>query len=346
MTGALPFVLPPELEATAPPEERGLRRDAVRLLVAHRRDGRLEHRRFTDLPGVLEAGDVLAVNRSATLPASLRGTTGGGRTAELHLSTRLPAGLWVVELRHPAVPASTPWLDAAPGTVVDLPGGARAELLVPATTSASRLWVAALTLPSGVLAYLARYGRPIRYHYVDHDRPIGAYQTVFADEPGSAEMPSAARPFSAELVTRLVARGVTFAPFVLHAGVSSPEAHEPPMAEWYRVPPESAASVNAARRAGHRVIAVGTTAVRALETVVDDRGRVHGGEGWTEVVVTPERGVTAVDGIVTGWHEPEASHLDMLEAIAGRDLLDSSYRAALEEGYLWHEFGDSHLILP
>jgi len=197
-----------------------------------------------------------------------------------------------------------------------------------------------------VLAYLARYGRPIRYRYVDHDRPIGAYQTVFADEPGSAEMPSAARPFSAELVTRLVARGVTFAPFVLHAGVSSPEAHEPPMAEWYRVPPESAASVNAARRAGHRVIAVGTTAVRALETVVDDRGRVHGGEGWTEVVVTPERGVTAVDGIVTGWHEPEASHLDMLEAIAGRDLLDSSYRAALEEGYLWHEFGDSHLILP
>ena len=298
MTGALPFVLPPELEATAPPEERGLRRDAVRLLVAHRGDGRLEHRRFTDLPGVLEAGDVLAVNRSATPP------------------------------------------------VVDLPGGARAELLVPATTSASRLWVAALTLPSGVLAYLARYGRPIRYRYVDHDRPIGAYQTVFADEPGSAEMPSAARPFSAELVTRLVARGVTFAPFVLHAGVSSPEAHEPPMAEWYRVPPESAASVNAARRAGHRVIAVGTTAVRALETVVDDRGRVHGGEGWTEVVVTPERGVTAVDGIVTGWHEPEASHLDMLEAIAGRDLLDSSYRAALEEGYLWHEFGDSHLILP
>jgi S-adenosylmethionine:tRNA ribosyltransferase-isomerase len=346
MTGALPFVLPPELEATAPPEERGLRRDAVRLLVAHRGDGRLEHRRFTDLPAVLEAGDVLLVNRSATLPASLPGTTADGRAAELHLSSRLPAGLWVVELRHPAAPASAPWLDAAPGTVVRLPGGAQAELLVPATPTGRRLWVAALTVPPGLLAYLARYGRPIRYHYVDHDRPIGAYQTVFADEPGSAEMPSAARPFSAELVTRLVARGVAFAPFVLHAGVSSPEAHEPPMAEWYRVPAESAASVNAARWAGHRVIAVGTTAVRALETVADERGRVHAGEGWTEVVVTPERGVTAVDGIVTGWHEPEASHLDMLEAIAGRELLDASYRAALEEGYLWHEFGDSQLILP
>ncbi len=302
MTGALPFALPPELEATAPPEERGLRRDGVRLLVAHRRDGRLDHRHFTDLPAVLEAGDVLAVNRSATLPASLAGTTGAGLPAELHLSSRLPAGLWVVELRHPGAPASTPWLDAAPGTVVHLPAGGGAELLVPAGGSLQpghpvRLWVAALDLPSELLSYLARHGRPIRYHYVDHDRPIGAYQTVFADEPGSAEMPSAARPFSAELVTRLVARGVTFAPFVLHAGVSSPEAHEPPMAEWYRVPAESAASVNAARRAGHRVIAVGTTAVRALETVADERGRVHAGEGWTEVVVTPERGVTAVDGI-------------------------------------------------
>jgi S-adenosylmethionine:tRNA ribosyltransferase-isomerase len=299
---------------------------------------------------VLHAGDVLVVNRSATLPASLSATTGEGVPAELHLSTQLPAGLWVVELRHPGVPASTPWLDASAGTVVHLPGGAAAELLVPATGSlepgrAVRLWVAALDLPADLLPFLARYGRPIRYRYVDHDRPIGAYQTVFADEPGSAEMPSAARPFSAELVTRLVARGVMFAPFVLHAGVSSPEGHEPPMAERYRVPRESAASVNATRRAGHRVIAVGTTAVRALETVVDERGWVHPGDGWTELVVTPERGVRAVDGIVTGWHEPEASHLAMLEAIAGRDLLDASYRAALEEGYLWHEFGDSHLIL-
>ena len=346
MTTSLPFVLPPELEATAPPEERGLRRDEVRLLVAHRGSGRLEHRRFAELPAVLEAGDVLAVNRSATLPASLTGTTGDGRPAELHLSSRLPAGLFVVELRHPDTPASTPWLDAAPGTLVHLPAGAAAELLVHAAAPSTRLWVAALDLPTEVLAYLARHGRPIRYRYVDHDRPIGAYQTVFADEPGSAEMPSAARPFSAELVTRLVARGVTFAPFVLHCGVSSPEAHEPPMAEWFRVPPESAVAVNVARRGGHRVIAVGTTAVRALETVADERGRVHAGEGWTELVVTPERGVTAVDGIVTGWHEPEASHLDMLEAIAGRDLLDASYRAALEEGYLWHEFGDSHLVVP
>jgi S-adenosylmethionine:tRNA ribosyltransferase-isomerase len=207
------------------------------------------------------------------------------------------------------------------------------------------MWVAGLDLPQPILAYLARFGRPIRYSYVTHDRPIAAYQTVFADEPGSAEMPSAARPFSAELVTRLVSCGVSFAPFVLHTGVSSAEVHEPPSAEWYRVSAESAGTVNAAREAGHRVIAVGTTAVRALETVVDARGRVHPGSGWTEVVITPRRGVSAADGLVTGWHEPYASHLAMLEAIAGRELLEVSYRAALEEGYLWHEFGDSHLIL-
>jgi S-adenosylmethionine:tRNA ribosyltransferase-isomerase len=252
----------------------------------------------------------------------------------------------VIELRHPGRPASTPWLDAPAGLGLHLPGGGTATLLAPASEGSSRLWVVTLKLPEPLLAYLARHGKPIRYGYVAHDRPIGAYQTVFAEVPGSAEMPSAARPFSAEVVTRLVTKGVRFAPFVLHTGVSSLEAHEPPFAEWYSVGPESAAAVNAARATGHRVIAVGTTAVRALETVADEAGLVHPGHGWTELVVTPERGVAAVDGLLTGWHEPEASHLAMLEAVAGRPLLETSYAAALEEGYLWHEFGDSHLIIP
>ncbi len=347
-------------------------------------DGAIEHRHFSDLAALLRPGDVLAVNTSATLPAAVPVETSSG-PGELHLSTRRPDGRWIVELRHPGRPASTPWLDARPGTLLHLPGGATAQLLAPsgpasadrpttdrpapadrpttdrqapadrpATDRAApsggspagvRLWVARLDLAQPVLTYLARYGRPIRYHYVDHDRPLGAYQTVFADQPGSAEMPSAARPFSAELVTRLVTRGVGFAPFVLHTGVSSLEAHEPPSAEWYRITAESAAAVNAARDSGHRVIAVGTTAVRTLETVADTRGRVHAGEGWTELVVTPERGVRAVDGLITGWHEPRASHLALLEAVAGRAILEASYRAALEEGYLWHEFGDSHLII-
>jgi S-adenosylmethionine:tRNA ribosyltransferase-isomerase len=232
--------------------------------------------------------------------------------------------------------------------VLDLSGGGQARLLGAAAGTAAgpvRLWTATLALPLTVLAYLARYGRAIRYGYVDRDRPISAYQTVFADQPGSAEMPSAARPFSAEVVTRLVARGVSFAPFVLHTGVSSPEAHEPPSAEWYRLAEPSAALINATRAAGDRVIAVGTTAVRTLETVADTQGRVHPAEGWTDLVIGPQRGVRAVDGLITGWHEPQASHLQLLEAVAGRTLLEASYTAALARRYLWHEFGDSHLIL-
>jgi S-adenosylmethionine:tRNA ribosyltransferase-isomerase len=343
----------------------------------------VEHRQFTDLPHLLAAGDVLVVNTSATLPASVPARAAGGLPATLHFSGLLPGGLWMVELRHrptarsgeeavskhagsigpaptpttrPAAGAAraagrtVPWLDASPGTVVELPGGGRAELCLPASAALVpggkvRLWVATLQLPEPLLAYLAQYGQPIRYPYVPEPWPISSYQTVFADVPGSAEMPSAARPFSAELVTRLVSRGVSVAPFVLHCGVSSPEQHEPPAAEWYLVPPTTAARINAAREGGHRVVAVGTTAVRALETVTDPAGVVHPGQGWTELVVTPDRVVRSVNGLITGWHEPGASHLAMLEAIAGPHLVAASYTAALAEGYLWHEFGDSHLVL-
>ncbi|MDQ2725469.1 MAG: S-adenosylmethionine:tRNA ribosyltransferase-isomerase, partial [Actinomycetota bacterium] len=317
VTEGLHFELPAGLEATEPPEERGLSRDAVRMLVARRRDGSIEHRTFTDLPAILGPGDLLVVNTSATLPAALDARLPDGTPAAVHLSGRSPSGAWVLELRHLDGPATTPWLDAHAGTVLELPGGAQARLLGSATGTGAgviRLWAATLALPAPVLAYLTRYGRPIRYGYVTRDRPIGAYQTVFADRPGSAEMPSAARPFSAPVVTRLVARGVSFAPFVLHTGVSSPDAHEPPSVEWYRLAESSVALINATRAAGNRVIAVGTTAVRTLETVADKRGHVHADEGWTDLVIGPERGVRAVDGLITGWHEPQASHLQLLEA--------------------------------
>jgi S-adenosylmethionine:tRNA ribosyltransferase-isomerase len=349
---AVDFRLPPELEAPAPPEHRGLARDEVRLLVARRGDGSLAHARFTDLPALLEAGDVLVVNTSATLPAHLDGMA-NRQPAALHLSGRLPGGLWMVELRHRAAAggsASTPWLNAGTGTIVDLPGGGRAQLCLPASSAAApgrvRLWVADVRWPDAVLPYLARHGQPIRYSYVPQAWPISTYQTVFAEAPGSAEMPSAARPFSASVITRLVSRGVSIVPFVLHCGVSSPEQHEPPAPEWYRIPPATAAQINACRSAGGRVIAVGTTAVRALETMVDARGVIHPGEGWTELVVRSDQPIRSVDGLLTGWHEPGASHLAMLEAIAGPRLVAASYSAALAEGYLWHEFGDSHLLLP
>jgi S-adenosylmethionine:tRNA ribosyltransferase-isomerase len=159
-------------------------------------------------------------------------------------------------------------------------------------------------------------------------------------------MPSAARPFTTRLVTTLVAHGVWMAPLLLHTGVSSQQAHELPYPEYYRVPAATADLVNHTRARGGRVIAVGTTVVRALETVADERGRVYPDEGWTETVVTPERGIRSVDGLITGWHEPAATHLALLEAIAGRSLLERCYAEALAQGYRWHEFGDSNLILP
>ena len=159
-------------------------------------------------------------------------------------------------------------------------------------------------------------------------------------------MPSAGRPFSERVLARLVSKGVGITPIVLHTGVASLEAGETPYPERVVVPAWTAARVNATRAGGGRVVAVGTTVVRALESAADPRGVVHPLEGWTDLVVTPERGVMVVDGLITGWHEPETSHLQMLEAIAGCEVLERSYAAAIAQGYLWHEFGDSHLLLP
>jgi S-adenosylmethionine:tRNA ribosyltransferase-isomerase len=287
------------------------------------------------------------VNTSATLPAAVRGTDGDGRELTVHLSTRLPGELWLIELRAP-VPggAPEPWGGRPVASTLRLPGGATVELLAPWSAGGTRLWYAALAVPAPFDAWLRRHGRPIRYSYVPCEWPLAAYQSVFAREPGSAEMPSAARPFTAELVTQLVSRGVGIAPLVLHTGVSSAEAHEAPYPERFVVPEATARQVNACRAAGGRVVAVGTTVVRALETVVDTHGVVHAGEGWTEVVVTPARRVRAIDGLITGWHDPRASHLRLLDAVGGPELVARSYEAAAAAGYRAHEFGDSHLLLP
>jgi S-adenosylmethionine:tRNA ribosyltransferase-isomerase len=203
-----------------------------------------------------------------------------------------------------------------------------------------------MEVEGGVGALLAREGRPIAYGRPDRRWPLADYQTVFAREPGSAEMPSAGRPFTAELVTSLVSAGVAVAPVVLHAGVSSLEADEPPLPERFRVPPATARLVETTRRAGGRVVAVGTTATRALETATRPDGTVAAAGGWTELVLGPDRPARTVTGLVTGWHEPAASHLLLLEAVASPELVQRAYDAALAEGYRWHEFGDSCLFLP
>jgi S-adenosylmethionine:tRNA ribosyltransferase-isomerase len=347
------FALPPDLEASEPPEARGLARDEVRLLVSSRADDRIAHARFRDLPDFLRAGDLLVINTSGTRNAALLAARANGAVVEIHLSTRLPGDLWTVELRAPGERGSEPLSTGMAGETLRLPEGGAVTLLTPyrpdqrgMPDALVRLWVATLSVPEPPPAYLERYGFPIRYRYVPAAWPLSYYQTVYATETGSAEMPSAGRAFTPELITRLVARGIQVAPLILHTGVASLEAHEPPYEEQYRVPGETAAAVNAARARGGRVIAVGTTVVRALETVADAGGDVHPGAGWTALIVTPRRGIRAVDALLTGFHEPQASHLAMLEALARRDHLRAVYEEALRERYLWHEFGDLHLLLP
>lgn len=333
----LDFTLAPELEAHEPPEARGLARDGVRLLVG-RPPADVAHHRFTDLPSLLNPGDVLVVNTSATMPAAIDTLDRG---VILHVSTQQPDGTWVVELRARTGHATSPYVGGVEGQRLRLTGGATVVLRQPFS---DRLWIADIGVPS-VPAYLARHGRPIHYSYVERDWPISAYHSVFALEPGSAEMPSASRPFTESLVTRLVSRGIVFAPITLHTGVASPEAHERPYPERFAVGATTARLVNQAKAAGGRIIAVGTTAVRAIETAARPDGSVAAAGGWTDLVVTPDRGVRVVDGLLTGFHEPKASHLLMLAAIAGSELLERCYVEAIEQRYLWHEFGDLNLLL-
>ncbi|MFD6335359.1 S-adenosylmethionine:tRNA ribosyltransferase-isomerase [Streptomyces niveus] len=350
--------VPDALSARVPAEQRGAGRDDVRLLVS--RGTEVSHHAFRDLAGQLRAGDVLVVNTSRTLPAAVEGRLGGERLV-VHFSTRGDDGRWAVELRTPGTGAgagagagrrkgATSARAGGPaGAVVRLPGGGHLVLEEPLDPAGTRLWWARVA-GGDVAGLLARYGRPIRYGYTERDQPLSAYQTVFAlpspDGSGSAEMPSAGRPFTARLVAELVSRGVQFAPIRLDTGVASAEAHEPPYPERFEVTATTARLVNAAVAGGGRIVAVGTTAVRALESAAGPGGGVRAAAGWTDLVVTPGRGVRVVDGLLTGLHEPAASHLLMLEAIAGRPALERAYTEAVRHLYLWHEFGDVHLVLP
>ncbi|QBD78257.1 S-adenosylmethionine:tRNA ribosyltransferase-isomerase [Ktedonosporobacter rubrisoli] len=345
------FSLPAELEAGEPPEARGLERDEVRLMVSYVSNNQVAHTRFRQIEDFLNAGDVLVINTSGTLNAALPVQSKDGTRFGLHLSTHLPNNTWVIELRSytDALKKTTrPYYGAKPGETYQLPAGGKLTIhkAYRSDQAVPRLWIASLDLPAPLHAYLNEYGFPIRYGYVREGWPISYYQTVYATEMGSAEMPSAGRAFTHQLITRLVAKGILIVPLLLHTGVASAEYNEPVYEEYYRVPQSTAYIINAAHEANRRVIAVGTTVVRALETVTDTNGITSAGEGWTDIFITPQRGIHAVNGLITGLHEPLSTHLAMLEAIAGRAHLEITYQQALQEGYLWHEFGDLHLILP
>ncbi len=406
----LDFDLPAGSEATAPAERRGLSRDGVRLLVA--RGTATAHHLFADLPNVLAPGDLLVVNTSATLPAALDAARDDGRIQPVHVASDLDDGRWIVEVRRPD--NTGPATDLAPGDRLSLPGGVRLTIAAAypdPDAAGSRLWTARPEPAIGSATHVLRHGRPIRYGYVAEPWPLADYQTVFATHPGSAEMPSAGRPFTDRLVVRLLAAGVAIAPVTLHCGVSSPEVHEPPAPERFDVPAATARLVDVTRASGGRVVAVGTTVVRALESAVDatttyaaatsaaDYCREAAGSraedcnfpatvapksaaapgavtaaaapaaaaaddtpaprvatataaairptaGWTGLVLGPDRPARVVDGLITGLHAPGASHLQLLEAVAGRESVRAAYSAALDQGYLWHEFGDATLFLP
>jgi S-adenosylmethionine:tRNA ribosyltransferase-isomerase len=334
--------------AAAPAEHRGVARDAVRLLVA-RTPGDIRHRVFRDLPDELAPGDLVVVNTSATVAGEADAISTSRGEVVVHVATRLDDGGWVVELRT-APDAARGILDAVPGESITL-DGATLTLTAPyprerssPTGVGNRLWRA--TAAGDLSGTMARGGRPIAYGYLDRRYPLADYQTVFGIDPGSAEMPSAARPFTTGLVTALISKGVGVSPITLHTGLSSQEAGETPQAERFRVPSVTAEAVNAAKARGGRVVAVGTTVTRALESAVDARGRVHEARGWTERVISPDDPARVVDGLVTGWHDPEASHLMLVESVAGTELTRAAYDAATAGGYLWHEFGDSALLLP
>jgi S-adenosylmethionine:tRNA ribosyltransferase-isomerase len=214
-----------------------------------------------------------------------------------------------------------------------------------------RLWVLRFSCAGpDLIERLHHLGRPVRYEHVTAPWPLEYYQTVYAREPGSAEMPSAGRAFSWRLLFELRRRGIVTASVVLHTGLSSYlddalDAQHPVAEEEYVVSEATAGQVERTRRRGGRVIAVGTTVVRALESVAGPRGTVRAGHGYTRLRITADHDRRAVDGLLTGLHEPEASHLDLLAAFVPPAVLREAYAEAVELGYLWHEFGDLNLIL-
>ena len=337
----LDFSRPASLQATLPPEIRGQGRDDVKLLISTPRGH--HHSKFINLVNFLEQGDILVVNRSATLPASLPAKGHFGDFI-LNLSTSYGEKLWLAEPR---------WSFAKPGPLplqlneAITVAGSPAKLLSP-YPDLPRLWFVSFEKD---VSTLMKQGRPIRYGYVPSAFELDNYQTVFSDTPGSAEMPSAARPFSTRVLKMLKSKGVKFAYITLHTGVSSLELNTENIEEQilypepFEVPLETAEVINSAREKNQRIIAVGTTVVRALESAWNGR-EINASKGFTRLYIHPKQSTHVINGLLTGFHDPKASHLAMLYAIAGKELVMEGYQEAVDKGYLWHEFGDSHLLLP
>lgn len=349
MTAPFSFTLPPELAAKEPPERRGIARDAVRLMVIDRATHNTEHTRFNSLGEFLRSGDLLVFNSSRTLPASLDGCEATGKPCmEVRLAQRLPDDAWLALL---LCQAGEPFACGLHSRMQINFGQGLTATVEERDLSIPRLWKLRFS-KSGIelLDLLYRLGRPVRYEYVSAPWDLDYYQTVYAKEPGSAEMPSAGRAFTWKLLFDLKRRGVATTNIVLHTGLSSYmdddlDAQHPASEEEYFISEAAAATINQTHQRGGRAIAVGTTVVRALESVADERGWVHPQHGYTRLHITANHKLKCVDGLLTGMHEPEASHLDLLTAFLPAETIREAYEEAVQQRYLWHEFGDLNLII-
>lgn len=332
---------PRELLASLPAELRGLRRDGARLCVVERDTGRITHTTVAQLGEHLRPGDLLVVNSSRTLPAALTVARESGEQVQLR-----PGALRAAEWDALAVETGAQHRNVGlrRGEILEARSGLRLRVLSE-RSDAPLLWRMAV-VGGDPIETLLRDGEPIRYSYVPEPVSPEHYQTVYAGVPGSVEIPSAGRHLTWELLGDLRRNGIGIVDIVLHCGLSSFQDDEvdltkPLIEEQFEVRPETADRVNGAAR----VIAVGTSVIRTLETVADDNGIVRPMHGWTRLVITPRSRLRVVDALLTGLHEPPATHLDMLGALLDERLLERAYTEVRERRYLWHEFGDAMLIL-
>lgn len=339
------FDLPAHLSCPKPTEERKLRRDEVRLLVTDKAC-QTEHTTFNHLPSFLNSGDVLVVNTSATIASALPVLLPGGQEGRLHISTKLTDEKRLIEVREVRGNKTIRWKQGAAGMVLQLAPDATVTLKQKFYNNNQwlHLWIADFKTDQSLKTWQAANAKPIQYEKLDRQYPLSYYQTFFSFHPGSAEMPSAGRGFTPELVEMLLKKGVVLAPVLLHTGVSSLEENETPYPEYMEINPVSAAIINAAKSQARRVIAVGTTCVRAVETAVNNEGLVMPYRGNTELFINRGYSMKIVDGLLTGFHEPKASHLNILQSIGGFEQIDIAYQQAIKAGYYWHQFGDLHLI--
>ncbi|HAS44467.1 MAG TPA: queuosine biosynthesis protein [Microscillaceae bacterium] len=340
------FELPQHLACPLPTELRNMPRDAVRLLVTTGA-GEASHDVFSNFDQYLQAGDVLVVNTSATVASAFAITLPNGKPGRLHLSTQLSDKEWLIEIRAIEGNTTTRWKAGQEGMKFKLPENVTVKLKERfyKNDQLLDLWVAEFDIRQEEEGYRHRYGQPIKYTQLENPFPLSYYQTFFSFHLGSAEMPSAGRGFTESLLRKLVRKGVVLAPITLHTGVSSLEEDEKPYPEYMEINPVTALLINTAKEEGRRVVAVGTTAIRAIESVANAQGQVKAFRGHTDLYIEDTHQMRVADGLLTGFHEPKASHLHMLQSLAGFEHIERAYQQAIEADYYWHQFGDLHLIL-